>query len=166
MNVFKTVPGSGGKLAGLVIGGALAFAAMSQPAKADNVHGFCGGGATTTCVDNSTNSPTNADPLSFTFVKSGNGTQSGDLTLVFLVPTTDTLPSTIAVTGTAPGTATLFGVWTQSSSKDLDTFLGVSSSPSNPFSAYTAGGATAFDVYTLDLWQHNDWRDSGSDCRV
>jgi hypothetical protein len=78
------------------------------------------------------------------------------LLIEVLVPTNETSPTSFTLTGTLPGTATLVSTtaWT---SGNLDTYLGISASPSNPFGAYlpsTQGldpGATGFSVYQVDL---------------
>jgi len=145
MKVIKNV-----QAAALVVGGALTLGVMSPTAKASTLHGYCGTGTTSTCLDNGNNSPTSADPTQFTFVGSGSGTQTGNLDLVFLIPTFATQPASVSVTGTLNGsTSTSIGTWT---SGDLDTLLGISASPNNSIGGYEgATGATGFDVYELSF---------------
>lgn len=132
----------------LVIGGVLAFAVMSRTASAqvaldDPLHGTC----IPACIDNGTNSPTNSNPTTFGFTVSP-GPASGDFILVFLVPTTGTIPGSISFTGALSGTAARVpGTW---SSGGLDAFLGISASPANPIGAFAAGG-TSFDVFDVNL---------------
>jgi hypothetical protein len=119
---------------------------MSQGARADTLHGFCWGGST--CSDNGTDTPTSVDAPKFGFNGSGKS-ETGDVWLVFLIPSTDTQPTNIGVTGTASGTATLVSStpWT---SGQLDSYLGISAGPTNPIGAYEAGGQS-YDVYKADL---------------
>lgn len=154
MKFIRNIQASAGKLRGistLVVAFGLAFAVMSQPASADTLHGYCGTGPTTTCLDNNTNSPTSTNPPVFTFVGSGGGV-SGDLVLDFLIPNNVTQPTSVGVTGTASGTATLFSstAWT---SGQLDSYLGISASPTNPIGAFGAGSGTGYYVYQVDLGQ-------------
>lgn len=114
--------------------------------RADALHGFC---TTTTCNDNGAITPVSTGTFTFGFYDAG-GPAMGDDLLVILSPTA--LSSSQLNFGL--GTATAFGSnWTTGS---LDTLLGFSASPNNPFGAY--GGATGLDagvssffVYTLDL---------------
>ena len=131
----------------LVLGGAIAVTMMSQTASADTLHGFCWGGST--CSDNGTNTPTSTNPPKFGFNGSG-GDVTGDFVIDFLIPDNVTQPSSIGLTGTVAGTATLFShtPWT---SGPLDAYLGISASPNNPIGAFGAGGVTGYDVYQVDL---------------
>lgn len=139
------------RIGALVLGGALAFAVSSRPASADTLHGYCGTGPTTTCADNGTNSPVTTNPTTFTFSGSGQSV-SGDLVLVFLIPDNVAAPSSIGVTGTLSGTATLVSStpWT---SGQLDSYLGISASPTNPIGAYGAGGVSGYYVFDVNLGQ-------------
>ena len=151
MNMIKSFRASACRvpsLAVLIIGGVLAFAATSRAALADDVldplHGVC----IPACADNGTNSPTTSNPTTFGFtVSPGPGT--GDLRLIFLVPTTGSIPGSISFTGASSGTASLFSA-TPWSSGQLDSYLGISASPTNPIGAYSAGG-TSFDVFMADV---------------
>jgi hypothetical protein len=134
--------------AALLIGGALAFTVMSQTASADTLHGFCWGGST--CSDSGTNTPTSTNPPKFGFNGSG-GNVTGDFVIDFLIPdNVATKPASIGVTGTVSGTATLFSntPWT---SGQLDSYLGISASPTNPIGAFGAGGVAGYFVYQVDL---------------
>jgi hypothetical protein len=133
-------------VAALVIGGALAFAVMIQPASADTLHGYCFAGPA--CTDNGTNTPTATDPPQFGFHGSG-GTDTGDVWYVFLLPTAVTDPASFGITGTVNNTVSLFSA-TPFTSGQLDTYLGISASPTNPITAFAAGGTT-FEVYKDDL---------------
>jgi hypothetical protein len=134
-------------VAALLIGGALAFTVMSQTASADTLHGFCWGGST--CSDNGTNTPTSTNPPKFGFNGSG-GDVTGVFVIDFLIPDNVTKPVSIGVTGTVSGTAALFSntPWT---SGQLDAYLGISASPTNPIGAFGAGGVPGYFVYQLNL---------------
>jgi len=119
----------------------------------DPLHGYCAGVGQ--CIDNGTNSPTSANPPSnFGFTVSP-GPASGDLLVDVLAPNNEP-SSSFAFTGTVSGTATLVSstAWT---SGDLDTYLGISASPTNSIGAYLPStqvldpGATGFFVYQVDL---------------
>jgi hypothetical protein len=134
-------------VAALVIGGALAFMVMGQTASADTLHGYCWGTGNT-CSDNGTNTPTALDPPQFGFHGSG-GTDTGDVWYIFLLPTAASDPASIGVTGTVNGTAALLsGNFT---SGQLDSFLGISASPTNPIGSFGAGGVSSYEVYKFDL---------------
>jgi hypothetical protein len=142
---------------------ALLAAAALTPAKAqvtqldDPLHGDCLAG----CVDNGTNTPivTNGGPVTgFGFTISPGSAATGDLLMAFLIANTAAQPGTITVTGSPgpSGTATLFSAvaWTAG---QLDSYLGISASPTNPIGAYLPStlpfnpGATGFKVFTVDL---------------
>lgn len=140
------------RLAVLVVGGVMGFAVMSQAASADTLHGFCWGGAP--CTDSGSNTPTSTNPPQFGFTVSP-GPQTGDFVLVFLVPVGDGIqPSSIGVGGTASGTATLFSStpWTGG---QLDSYLGISASPTNSYGAFSDGNVSddGFYVYEANLGQ-------------
>jgi hypothetical protein len=136
------------------------FAINAVPASA-TLHGYCGAGPTSTCLDNGTNSPTNLNPPNpFGFTGSPPN-QSGDLLADILVPNNeDASPSALHfnITGgaTSPATASLFSptAWT---SGELAAYLGISAAPANPIGAYLPStqildpGATGFFVYQADL---------------
>jgi hypothetical protein len=119
----------------------------------DPLHGYCAGAGQ--CVDNSVNSPTtNNPPVDFGFTISPSGPATGDLLVDILTPNNEAKPASFGITGTASGTASLFSAtaWT---SGDLDTFLGISASPTNPIGAFVPdpadGGATGLFVFQADL---------------
>jgi PEP-CTERM motif-containing protein len=135
----------------------------SYAAPADPLHGFCWG-ATPACIDNGTNTPTSSNPPHFGFTISP-GPQTGDFRVDVLVPNDQALVPGFSVTGTQggatntlplSGTATLFSLtaWT---SGQLDAYLGISASPTNPIGAFLPStqtydpGATGFFVYQVDL---------------
>ena len=108
------------------------------------------------CSDNGTNTPTSSNPLTFGFNISP-GPQSGTYVIDFLVANNFVPPLSIAVTGTVAGTATQFSstAWT---SGQLDAYLGISASPTNPIGAYLNSSelalnptATGFYVYQFSL---------------
>lgn len=127
-------------------------------AKADTLHGFCWG-TTPTCIDNGTNTPTSTNPPQFGFTAS-SGPSTGTFFVDFLIPDSNTglSPITIDVTKggsgnnmSFTGTANLFSStpWT---SGQLDSYLGISASPTNPIGAFTIpSGSTGFFVYQADL---------------
>jgi PEP-CTERM motif len=140
------------------LAGGLSLALFSAPAAA-TLHGYCAG--VMQCVDNGTNSPTTMNPPSnFGFTTSpGPGPTSGILFVDVLVPNNEDLsPSTLsfALSGTLSGTATLFSssAWT---SGQLDSYLTISASPTNPIGAYLPStqvldpAATGFFVYQVNL---------------
>jgi hypothetical protein len=144
-----------------VYGSALSLAMLSAPAFADTVplddplHGYCGGAGQ--CIDNGTNSPTtNNPPINFGFTVSPGPASGSSFLIDVLVPNNEPAPSSFALTGTLSGTATLFSAtpWT---SGFLDTYLGISASPSNPIGAYLPStqaldpGATGFFVFQVNL---------------
>jgi hypothetical protein len=117
----------------------------------DPLHGYCAVG----CIDNSTNSPTSQNPpTNFGFTISP-GPASGDLLVDILTPNNQTAGPSFGLTGTFSGTATLFSA-TPWSSGQLDAFLGISASPTNPIGAFLPStqaldpGATSFNVYQLN----------------
>jgi len=121
--------------------------------RADALHGFC---TTVTCSDNGAITPVGTGTFTFGFYDAG-GPATGDDVLVFLSPISlGSFSVGETNTGSASGTPSLFGTnWTTG---QLDTLLGLSASPTNPFGAY--GGLTGLDpgvstffVYTLDLGQ-------------
>lgn len=149
-------------LSALAFGGAAAALALLSPAAHATLHGWCGGGATSLCVDNGTNSPFNMNPPNpFGFTSSPPG-ETGTLFLKVLVPDNETVAGPFAVTGAATATATLVtgttpGPWTTGS---LQTYLGppfAGETPDNPIGAYLPStqaldpGATGFNVYEADL---------------
>ena len=133
---------------------AAAFAATATPALANpTLHGFCSLGDT--CTDNGTNTPTDVNPPVFGFASSPGGA-TGDLWIDILVPSNLVAPSSFTITGALSGTANLFSStpWT---SGQLDAYLGLSASPTNPIGAYLPGtqtydaSATGYFVYSVNL---------------
>ena len=141
----------------MALGGA-AFA-LASPAFATpkpnppTLHGFCS--LAHSCIDNGTNTPTAVNPPTFAFASSGKNA-TGDLLIDILVPNNAPAPGPFTITGALTGTATLFSstAWT---SGQLDSYLGISASPTNPIGAYLPStqvyqpSATGFYVFTADL---------------
>jgi len=136
--------------------GSFSLLLFSAPVGA-TLHGYCAG--TGQCVDNGTNSPTTMNPPSQFGFTTSPGPSSGDLFMDVLVPNNEASnPSSLsfALTGTLTGTATLFSATAWTSGK-LDSYLGISASPTNPIGAYLPSttaldpGATGFFVYQVDL---------------
>lgn len=153
-------------VAAFVIGVGVSSLVMGQTASADTLHGYCWG-TSNSCSDNSTNTPESLNPPQFGFHGSG-GTESGDLWYIFLLPTSVSDPASIGVTGAVAGTATrlngatpgVTGAVVNRASRlnggtpwmsgQLDAYLGISASPTNPIGAYGAGGSS-YEVYKFDL---------------
>jgi len=140
----------------LTLFAAAVLAAVSTPALATvapTLHGFCALGSV--CVDNGTNTPTGVNPPVFAFASSGQNA-TGNLTIDVLIPNNITGTGPYTITGALSGTATLFSptAWT---SGQLDSFLGITASPTNPIGAYlpaTQGfqpTATGFYVFQANL---------------
>jgi hypothetical protein len=146
----------------VLIGGvAIPLAFLSSPASA-TLLGWCGTGATSTCIDNGTNSPVSTNPPGELGFTSSPGGETGSLFLKILVPDTATVPgNTIPLSGGFPDatlvTGTTPGPWTSGSLQDYlgGAFVGVT--PDNPIGAYLPStqalvpGATGFDVFESDL---------------
>ena len=166
---------SRGSLGSGIFAAAVAAALSLAPATAradsitllDPLHGYCAGSKQ--CVDNGNNSPTSNNPPSgFGFTSSPpNG--SGDFVLDILIPNNDD-PSpgtlTFAISGTSTGTATEvtstacdsgMNATVYWSCGQLDSYVGISSSPANPIGAYLPQaqvedtGAAGFSVYQANL---------------
>ena len=156
--------------------GALGLAAPSAFADIipDPLHGFCNGTGTGTCSDNGTNTPLgNSTTFGFSI---SPGPQTGDVTIVFLVPNNYADPATLGtLTGTQGGAANNLLIsapinrfsttaWT---SGDLGTFLASlypnGAAPNNPIGAYLPTtdfldpSATGFFVYTADIGTAKLW---------
>ena len=132
----------------------VSLAMLAVPASA-TLHGWCGSGATSTCLDNGTNTPTGtANPFAFT----SSPASSGDFKIDVLVPNNLASAGSFSITGgaTSPAIASLFSptAWT---SGFLAAYLGISASPANPIGAFLPStqvldpGATGFFVFQADL---------------
>lgn len=126
-----------------------AFAVGASGAYADALHGFC-----SDCVDNTTLGVTTTGtnpPANFGFWNAGNA-NSGTFVLDILTPDNGgTAPSgSFAVSGSASGTAALFSTtaWT---SGQLDSYLGMSASPTNPLSTWLSATQTV-DSSAMGYW--------------
>jgi len=140
-----------------VVAGVAFFTMFAASASADVIlddplHGYCAVG----CIDNGTNSPTSQNPpANFGFTVSP-GPASGDLRIEILTPNNAAAGPSFSITGTLPGTASLFS-GTAWSSGSLAPYLAISASPDNPIGAYLPStqaldaGATGFFVYQADL---------------
>jgi hypothetical protein len=142
-----------------VLAGGLSALAISgaHAASAPTLHGFCSTAAP--CTDNGTNTPTAVNPPDFGF-SAGGSSATGDVMIEILVPDNVTLPASYTISGPLVGastfTASLFSStpWT---SGQLDSYLGVSASPTNPIGAYLPSTlpfqptADGFFVFTADL---------------
>ena len=122
------------------------------------LHGFCD--TLAPCPDNGTNAPTSVNPPDFGF-SAGGHSATGDLMIDILVPDNVSNPSTTytisgPLVGASTFTASLFSMtaWT---SGQLDAYLGISASPTNPIGAYLPSAQTfqpsanGFFVYAADL---------------
>ncbi len=143
-----------------VFASAITLAVLAGPASA-TLHGWCGTGSVSTCIDNGTNTPTSTTS-NFGFTGSPPD-QTGDLLIDILVPNNEASPGSFTITGgsISPATTTFKGLW---NSGDLATFLGISASPSNPIGNYLGPcaaatpctknldpGATGFFVFQADV---------------
>ena len=154
--VWRTVS-MAGMAAAIALIAAPAFAKPPAPhVNPPTLHGFCS--LADPCSDNHTNTPTDQNPPVFAFANSG-GSTSGTLFIDILVPNNLAAPSSFTISGGNPdtsGTATLFKAtaWT---SGQLDAYLGISASPTNPIGAYLPTTltfqptATGFWVYQFNL---------------
>ena len=131
-----------------------AFAAKPPPkVNPPTLHGFCS--LADPCTDNGTNTPTGVNPPEFGFSYSGTS-GTGDFWVDILVPNSVAAPGSFTITGALSGTASLFKptAWT---SGQLDAFLGITASPTNPIGAYLPAtllidpSATGFWVFQADL---------------
>src|SRR5215469_9348469 len=149
---------------------ATAAAALSAPAVADPLHGYCSGAGQ--CVDNGTNSPTsNNPPTNFGFTVSP-GPQTGDFLVDILVPSNVDPGGPYHLTGTYSGTASLVsatpfaaGAFGLGSNPTLSAYLNAipsvhnpnPASPDNNLNNYLGAtlaydpSATGYDVYQVDL---------------
>lgn len=130
----------------------------AQIAPADTLHGFCVS-PTPACSDNGTITPTDTNPPTFGF--SSSGTEKGNFELILLVPNNEDVSPTsfsLKLNGTnvtnTPVTSSLFSS-TAFTSGTLETYLGLSYTPSNPLSAFLPStqavdsNATGYYVYTF-----------------
>jgi hypothetical protein len=126
-------------------------------AHAVTLHGFCS--TAHPCIDNMTNTPTAVNPPDFGFSAGGHA-ETGTVMIDILVPDDVSLPASYVISGPFLGastfTASLFSStpWT---SGDLDSYLGISASPSNPIGAYLPSTlpfqptATGFFIFNASL---------------
>jgi hypothetical protein len=139
---------------------ASAFAAMATPVLAANpptLHGFCA--TASPCTDNGTNTPTNVNPPIFGF-SAGGSSATGDVLIDILIPDNLAQPGSFTISGALVGSNTFLAAlvsptaWT---SGQLDAYLGISASPTNPIGAYLPTTQTfqptadGFWVYQADI---------------
>jgi hypothetical protein len=149
-NVWRTISFAS-TAAALALTATPAFAA--KPVNPPTLHGFCA--TANPCSDNGTNTPTDVNPPVFGFSAGGHDA-TGDVTIAILVPDSLSQPGSFAISGYASGTASLFSgtAWTTG---ELDDYLGISASPTNPIGAFLPTtltfqpGADGFWVYLADL---------------
>jgi hypothetical protein len=137
-----------------------AVALTATPAFAVNpptLHGFCA--TANPCADNGTNTPTSVNPPIFGFTAGGHSA-TGDVLIDILIPDNLAQPGTFTISGSLLGAntfaASLFSTtaWTTG---QLDTYLGISASPTNPIGAYLPTtqtfqpGANGFWVYQANI---------------
>jgi hypothetical protein len=135
---------------------ALSWAGLAAPANA-TLHGWCGSGATSTCIDNGTNAPTAQNPPNpFGFTSSPPG-ETRTLSIAVLVPDNENAGiGSFAIAGATSATASLVSS-TPWATGQLDAYLGISASPANPIGAYLPStqaldtGATGFFVYVANV---------------
>lgn len=134
--------------------------AAGQMAVADTLHGFCIS-PTPACSDNGTITPTSTNPPHFGFASSG--TTMGNFELIALVPSNeDVVPSSYALklsgqnVTTTPVVSSLFST-TAFTGGTLQSYLGLSYTPSNPISAFLPStqavdsGASGYYVYLFNF---------------
>jgi hypothetical protein len=150
-----------GMVRGVALGAVSAAIAMAAtPAFASNpptLHGFCA--SAHPCSDNGTNTPTSVNPPVFSF-SAGGHSATGDVLIDILVPDNLAQPGSFTVSGALVGSNTFLAslvsttAWTTG---DLDTYLGISASPTNPIGAYLPttqtyqSTATGFWVYQANI---------------
>ena len=125
----------------------------------DPLHGFCSGVGQ--CVDNGVNSPTSTNPpasFGFTLSPAPKSPVPGDLSIEILMPSDQAQVTNFVINGVNSSGPSA----TPWSSGDLDAFLGISASPTNPIGAFLDASetfldpsATGFDVYRVDLGTQN-----------
>ncbi len=156
----------------LVLLAATALATTATPALAANpptLHGFCA--TANPCTDNGNNTPTNINPPIFGF-SAGGHSATGDVLIDILIPDNLAKPGSFTISGALVGSNTFLAAlvsptaWT---SGQLDAYLGISASPTNPIGAYlpttqafqpTADG---FWVYQADIGTVTLPSNSGAD---
>ncbi len=118
---------------------ALAFAAtpaFAKPVNPPTLHGFCA--TANPCADNGTNTPTDVNPPVFGFSAGGHDA-TGTVLIDILVPDNLSQPGSFTISGALVGantfTASLVSgtAWTTG---QLDAYLGISASPTNPIGAF------------------------------
>jgi hypothetical protein len=143
---------------GAALVASVAFATM--PASAGNIHTLCVS-PTPTCLDNGTITPVTDNTPNFAFEEKG-GSDAGTFYLEVLIPNNvlnaDSL--SITVNGVNTGVSSLTpGVFSNTAwtAGQLDTYLGIAASPTNPIGAYLPltqayqPSATGYFVYQYNF---------------
>lgn len=159
--------GNGNKLVSLAAGlvlAALSLMATYQPASADAMHVFCTS-PTPTCTDNGSITPTSTNPPTFGFTKSPDS-GLGNFYLIVLIPNNISGADTQSwsINGTYTGNASASSFLTDTTdwtSGQLDAYLGISASPTNPIGAFLPltqsyePSATGYFVYGFNFGSVN-----------
>ena len=129
------------------------LAAVNPP----TLHGFCSLAAP--CSDNGTNTPTGINPAKFSFAGSGQA-DTGSLWIDILVPNNVAAPGSFTISGALLGastyTASLFSptAWTTG---QLDSYLGISASPTNPIGAYCPRHLPTSPAQLVSMFSQRTW---------
>ena len=116
-----------------------ALATAATPAFAVNpptLHGFCA--TANPCTDNGTNTPTGVNPPIFGF-SAGGSSATGDVLIDILIPDNLAQPGTFTLSGSLLGSNTFAAALfsgTAWKTGQLDSYLGISASPTNPIGAF------------------------------
>lgn len=151
-------------LCGAAVFGLLAWTASSGSASADAMHVFCTS-PTPACLDNGSITPTSTNPPTFGFKKSPDS-GLGTFMLEVLIPNNvaGANAQSFSVNGTYTGSASVASTLASASawtSGQLDTYLGISASPTNPIGAYLPltqvyqPSATGYFVYSFNFGSVN-----------
>jgi len=140
-------------VAAVGIGSANAKPVVNPP----TLHGFCG--SAHPCSDNGTNTPTSVNAPNFGF-SAGGHSATGTVYIDILVPDNVAIPSSYTLSGTLLGASTVTASLVSSTpwtTGQLDTYLGISASPTNPIGAFLPStkvydpAATGFYVFKANL---------------
>jgi hypothetical protein len=134
-------------------------AGTAHAASIPTLHGFCDTAAP--CVDDGFHTPTSVNPPAFGFSAGGHAA-TGDVTIDILVPEDGgAAPSSYTISGAFLGASTYTASLvspTPWSSGQLDSYLGISASPTNTFGAFLDASetglepsATGFYVFRADI---------------
>jgi hypothetical protein len=131
----------------------IAALACSFAASADALHGFCTGCMVDNMIGGVPVTSTTANPpVDFGFWSGGKTGLSGTYTIDILTPDNGGAPPSgmYSISGGATGTASLFNTtaWTSGA---LDSYLGISASPTNPLGAWLPATQTV-DSGAMGYW--------------